>query len=440
MNFKQWKAYWKKSKWPTKWFAVFIFLRPIVDNFYELKEISIFLSPIYILGVLTPVLAVYMGSKLKKKNPGTTADDLMGFWLFLIVANCLLLIIAHFSFDNIGDCIKYVTPPLIFFYLRKAINNKEDLQFMLLTFLYACTFPFLMMAFEILVHPITPEYASAGRGGGARLRGEYADSMNYAIFLVGTFMVYGYFFLDDIYSKAKKKTTSPTKMALCFVGCLIGIISLRHVSTWGVFLSLVIILLYFNSQNLKGIVFLAFIFAIILPFFIDTIYEKQIRPLIEKEFSVISGEKDVSYAFDGRMSRWQKYFEIWDRYPYISHIVGVGFSGEIEAIVMVGGGMHNDYVRILFLTGWIGLITYVVFFFFLVWRRKFLKVPERFLLLGSVSIFILYSVSAVPTLYGGIFSLCFPVYCFAVLPVKKAYMVKSEIRPPVFKPLEISGS
>ena len=435
MTYKQWKAYWKKAPWTTKWFAIFILLRPIVDNFYQLKEISIFLSPIYILGVLTPVLAVYAGSAMKKKNPGSPADDLMRFWLFLIGVNCIVLLLGHFTFDNLGDCIKYVTPPLIFFYLRKAINNREDLHFMLLTFLYSCIFPFLMMYFEILVHPITPEYASAGRGGGARIRGEYADSMNYAIFLVGSFMVYSYFFLNDVYSKAKEKTTSVTRLAIWFVICLVGIISLRHVSTWGVFLSLIVVLLYFNSQNLKGMVFVIFIAAIILPFFADQIYQDQIRPLIEKEFSVISGDKDVSYAFDGRMSRWQKYFEIWDKYPYLSHVVGVGFSGGDEAVVMIGGGMHNDYIRILFLTGFLGVGAYVLFFLFLLWRRKFMRVPERFLLIGSVAIFMLYSISAVPTLYGGIFSLCFPVFCFAVLPVKKAYNIKSEKRPSMFEPL-----
>lgn len=445
MKFKDWKAYWKKSPWTTKWFALFIFLRPIVDNFYELKEVSVFLSPIYILGVLTPVFAVYFGGKLKMKNPKGPADNLMRFWLFLIVVNCAIILFGNFSIDNFGDCIKYVTPPLIFFYLRKAINTREDLHFLLTTFLYSCIFPFFMMYFEILVHPISPEYASAGRGGGARIRGEYADSMNYALFLVGSFMVYSYFFLNEVHNKVKDKVrqTSTAKLMACFVICLVGIISLRHVSTWGVFLSLIAILMYFNAQNIKGLFFVVFIAAIIIPFFADTIYEKEVRPLIEKEFSVINGDKDVSYAFDGRMSRWQKYFEIWDRLPYMSHVIGVGFSDANEAIVMIGGGMHNDYIRILFLTGFIGVGSYVFFFFFLLWRRKFLLPPEKFLLIGSVAIFMLYSISAVPTLYGGIFSLTFPVFCFAVLPRQRAYNIKPVKRPALFEgtmPLAPSGS
>lgn len=424
MSYRAWKAYWKKSHWTTKWFALFILLRPIADNFYQLKEVSVFLSPIYIIGVLTPLLAVMATSTIKKKQQSSPSDELMKFWLAMIIINCLLLLLKQFSVDNFGDCIKYISPPIVFFYLRKVISNKEDLHFFLLTFLYSCIFPFLMMYFEILIHPITPEFASDGRGGGVRIRGTYADSMNYAIFLVGSFMIYGYFFLHDTYSKAKVKQTSVYKIAALFVICLVGIISLRHVSTWAVFLGMIVVLMYYNSQNLKGLALVLFIGAIVVPFFADTIYQKQIRPLIEKEFSVISGDKDVSYAFDGRMSRWQRYFEIWDKQPSVSHYIGVGFSGAEEAFIMVSGGMHNDYIRILFLTGWIGVIVYVLFFLFLLWRRKFLNIPERFLLISSVLIFMMYSISTVPTLYGDIYSMTFPVFCFAVLPVAKAYSLK----------------
>ena len=84
---------------------------------------------------------------------------------------------------------------MVFFYLRKAIRDREDLHFILQTFLYSCIFPFGMMFYEVIFGAITPEYASAGRGGGARIRGEYADSMNYASFLVGSFLVVAYFFL-----------------------------------------------------------------------------------------------------------------------------------------------------------------------------------------------------------------------------------------------------
>ena len=139
-----------------------------------------------------------------------------------------------------------------------------------------------MMFFEIIFGSINPEYASVGRGGGERIRGEYADSMNYAIYLTGSFLVYSYFFLHDIYNKNKKvkKQTSTIKLGIVFVMCLVAAISLRHVATWGVFLMIIALLLFYNSQNLKGIIFVIFIAAIILPFFARPIYDKQIYPLM----------------------------------------------------------------------------------------------------------------------------------------------------------------
>ena len=424
MSFTEWKAYWKKLNWTRKWFAVFILLRPIVDNFYKLKEISSFLSPIYIMGVLTPILAVSAMFSMRDKKVNNAGDELFRFWGILILLNCVILLISYYSLDNLGNCIKYLTPPIVFFYLRKAIRDKEDLHFILQTFLYSCIFPFGMMFFEVLVHPITPEYASAGRGGGARIRGEYADSMNYASFLVGSFLVVAYFFLEGLHSKVKKKHIDVKKLFIWVLICFVAAISLRHVSTWAVFLTLIILLLYFNSKNLKGLVAVIFILAITLPFFADTIYQTQIYPLIAKEFNVINGDQDVQYAFNGRVSRWERYFEIWGRMPEISHYLGVSFSGFRQAPVMVGGGMHNDYIRNLFLTGFVGVGCYVLFFLFVLWRRKFLRMPEKFLVLGSVAIILLYSVSTLPTIYPGLFCLVYPIYCFALLPAKQSYAVK----------------
>ncbi len=428
MTFTEWKAYWKKSDWTRKWFAVIVLLRPLADNFYKLKEISTLLSPIYIMGVLTPVLAIAAIFSMRNKTNSNPGDELFKIWGIIILLNCFVLLISFYSLDNLGNCIKYLTPPIIFFYLRKAVRDKEDLHFILQTFLYSCIFPFGMMFFEVLVHPLTPEFASAGRGGGARIRGEYADSMNYASFLVGSFLVVGYFFLEGIYSKTKKKKLTSSQMMMWVGVCLVAAVSLRHVSTWAVFLTLIILLLFFNSKNLKGIVVLIFVAAFLLPFFADTIYKNQIYPLIAKEFNVINGDQDVQYAFNGRVSRWERYFEIWERMPAISHYLGVSFSGFKQTPVMVGGGMHNDYIRNLFLTGFIGTGCYVFFFFFVLWRRKFLRGPEQFLVIGAVAIVMLYSVSTLPTIYPGIFFLTYPIYCFALLPAKQSYAIPVDPR------------
>lgn len=431
MTFKQWKQYWKQMDWSRKWFPLFILLRPITDNFYKLKEISTVLSPIYILGVLTPVLCIASLANTKRKRNPVLADEAIRIWGVFTFLSAAVLLIFFFSIDTLGDVIKYITPVLVYFFLRNFIQSKDDLRFILQTFLYSAIFPFCMMYFEILVHPIDPEFASEGRGGGARIRGQYADSMNYAIYLVGTFLCYGYFFLEEIHSKTRERKTSPLRLTLIFIVCVGAAISLRHVATWGVFLTLGVLLTFFNSQNSKGLIFVIFIALIILPFFARPIYDKEIYPLVAKEYGVIQGDKEIGNALDGRVSRWQRYFEIWGEMSPLARFAGTPYSGDYISVIMTGGGMHNDYVRNIFLSGLIGCGSYVFFFFIVLSRRGVLRKPERFLLIGGVAIVMLYSMTTLPTIYPGLFGLAASIYSFALLPKSQAYGTKQQNNVPI---------
>lgn len=422
MTFAAWKAYWKKMDWTKKWFAIFVLLRPLVDNFHYIKDYTSFLSPLYIVGVLTPVLIIMsLQSGKLMKVIRNQADDYMRVWGIAIFLNCMFLLLHHFSIDNFGDTIKYITPVLLFVYLRHFIQSKEDVHFILQTFLYSSIFPLGMMLYETAFGPINATQLSEGRGGGSRIRGEYGDSMSYAVYFIGAFLCYGYFFLVKIFNPKTDSKVSALRLLLVFGLCLFGVINIRHVATWSVFITLVMLLMYFNAKNAKGFAVVMFLGLIILPFFARSIYEYQIRPLIEKEFSVLTGEKDIEYSFNGRMSRWEKYFAIWEDMPAYSHYFGVSFSGYKESVPMMGGGMHNDYVRLLFLSGIFGLILYLLFLLTIFFRRNNFKPPERFLIIGSWAVIVLYSVSTLPTLYLALMNFIFPVFCFALLPRKKAY-------------------
>lgn len=63
------------------------------------------------------------------------------------------------------------------------------------------------MFYESIFNPIAIEYVSEGRGGGSRIRGAYADIMNYAIYIEILFITMSYYFLTYIYNKTKLKIT-----------------------------------------------------------------------------------------------------------------------------------------------------------------------------------------------------------------------------------------
>ncbi|HNP48120.1 MAG TPA: hypothetical protein PKK99_09420 [Bacteroidia bacterium] len=422
--YKLWKNWFKQLHWTRKWFPVFVLIRPLVDNFFWLKEISPLLSPLTIVGVLTPLLCII--SFYNHKMPGkirNSVDSLMNSYGAVVMVNCVVVLVYHFSIDFLGEAIKFVTPTFLFLYARRFIQSKDDLIFILYTFLLSCSIPLAIFGYELVFGPIRPTYLSEGRGGGSRIRGQYGDIMSYAVYITGAFMIFTYLYIDGIYSKwwaGKKKITS-ANMFIVFVICLAGLVSIKHVSSWTVFLFLCGVMFVFNSKRSKGMVGTIFFLVLLLPIFGPILYESQIKPLINKEINVVNGDAEVNRAFNGRVDRWENYFAIWNDLPLYSHFVGISFTGEEKSPIMLSGGMHSDYVRNLFLGGFFGLSVFLLFFLVTFNRNSRFKIPERYLIVSSVGIFVLYSISTLPTLYLPMLNYLLPVYAFAFLPKSRAY-------------------
>ncbi|MFM7727822.1 MAG: hypothetical protein ACKO7B_14050, partial [Flavobacteriales bacterium] len=109
----------------------------------------------------------------------------------------------------------------------------------------------------------------------------------------------------------------------------------------------------------------------------------------------------------------------------VAQFLGVTFSDFKEAPIMIGGGMHSDYVRMLFLSGIIGAAVYILFLLTLPLNWSKLRKPERFLFFTTYSALMLYSVSTLPLLYLPFLNYVFPVLVFVLLPSKRAYPVNN---------------
>lgn len=428
MSFSDWKKWYKALPLNCKWFVVFILLRPITDNFYSLKDISPAYSPLYIMGVLTPVFILFSFlSGRFSKTKFSTIDLPVRLLSFIIALNLLFLCIFYFSLEVVGDVLKTITPFLLFFYLRHFIRSQQDLFGILQAFLYSFIVPFGVLIYENIFSPVAVEYLSEGRGGGSRIRGGYADVMSYAIYIIGFFLISAYYYLLRIHDgKAKRMTLN--KMLLVIALCLLGLISIKQVSTWAVFLALFVLFLLSSLTNRKGIILFLLVVMLILPFFAGDLYESQINPLIQKEFAVINGEKDVEYALNGRVGRWERYLSLWSEAPIVSRLFGVSLSGIKESPIMVGGGIHNDFIRMLFLSGIVGLILYVVFLILMLRARLEARMPERFLITGAVLCIVLHSMSALPTLYASYIYLLMSIFAFSALPYSAKYGLARSIK------------
>lgn len=416
MTYKNWKIWLGLLPASLKWFAVLILVRPIIDVFYFLKDISPFISPLYIVGILTPLAVVlsFISRGFPKKYKSFVTDFNYGTWAVIVIVNLLLLFTLYGGFGIAADVLRYCTPIFLFYYIRHFVCSKVDLIGLLQTFYYSAYIPAGLLIYELIFGAISPEYLSEGRGGGARVQGAYADIMNYAIYITGAFLIRCYFFLRSVRVK-KVSSGKIINLLIVFVICFIGLVSIKQTSSWIVIAFLIFLFLAFNLSNKRGATTILFL----IPFIIilgQSTFKSKIEPLIEKEYKVIDGDADIERSFNGRMSRWVKYFDIWFDMSIASNVFGSTLSGHEKVPVMFSGGMHSDYVRVIFLTGVLGLIFYLLFFINLANRVKKIPVPERFLVFGAIGSILLYSVSTTPLLYAPLIYSFYPIFAYAALP------------------------
>src|SRR5437016_327172 len=90
MSFSEWKYWFRSLPWSLRWFPLLILIRPLVDNFYYLKNVSPVLSPLYIVGVLTPLLAIY-GMAVIRRQQRSPVDVYFSVLTFLMLISVLFL-------------------------------------------------------------------------------------------------------------------------------------------------------------------------------------------------------------------------------------------------------------------------------------------------------------------------------------------------------------
>ena len=83
---------------------------------------------------------------------------------------------------------------------------------------------------------------------------------------------------------------------------------------------------------------------------------------------------------------------------------------------MLTSGIHNDYMRIICVTGIIGFILYALYYAALIQRSFGLRMEDQFLVQGSIMMVLMYSVTTTPTMYPPLLYLVFSIYAFGSLP------------------------
>lgn len=410
MSYQEWKYWLKSLPWTLKWFVILVLIRPVIDNFYYLKNISPFLSPLYIVGIATPILAVYAIIMLRRRD-SSIFDFLFGFWSVLIFLSLLFMFMADpTSVTFLEYFLKLSMPIYLFFFLRLLIRSARDLDGVLQTFLYSCIFVVAVFLFELIVNPIRVLKTRDLE----RIQGYYGDVMNYAIYLSQGFLIMCYFYFR------KRNMQSPVvrmrNLVLTMIICVACLFKISHTASYGVFLAILLLFILFNLKtNRTAGFFIILVLAAAGYFFGAEAIEKNVAPLLKTDIAVYKGEKANERLLHGRVGRWKMMLEQYSEFPVASQFVGMPSTLQ-NSYAEVSTGAHNDFVRVLFFTGYTGLVVYILTFVSYFRRLKYLDPDHHFLALGASAILLLYSISTCPTLYAPMLYILYAVLCYIALP------------------------
>jgi hypothetical protein len=410
MSYKEWKYWISSLPWHLRWFAILVLIRPLVDSFYFLKNISPFLSPLYLVGILTPVLAVITLINYRKKD-NSPIDVLFVLWSFLIFVSLLFMFLNDpMSKTFLEYFLKLSMPIYLFFFLRLLIRSQRDLDGVLQTFLYSCLFVAAVFLFELFVNPVKVLKTRDLE----RIQGYFGDVMNYAIYLTQGFLISAYFYLRRRNNQPSSVRTR--NLVIAGILCVAVLFKISHTASYAVFASLLLLFMLFNLKTNRTAGFAIIISCAILGYFFggETV-ESKIAPLLKTDIAVYEGKKTNERLLHGRVGRWKSMLEQFSTFPVAAQFFGMPIM-VTDAYAEVSTGSHNDFVRILFFTGVSGLIVYLLILFFLFRRLKYLSTGLHFLALGAMTILFLYSVTTCPTLYAPMLYIILSVFCYLSLP------------------------
>lgn len=410
MKFKNWKIWLKSKPWILKWFIIVVLLRPIIDNLYFLKNISPFLSPLYIVGVLTPVLVIVAITRLPKPKQ-TKLDKYFKIWsAFILLGTFFVILFDPLSTISFEFLLKLTIPIYLYYFARRFIQSKQDLDGILTTFLYSGIFVAAILIYELVFGAIKIVESR----GMERIQGSFGDVVSYGIYLAFCFLIATYFYFSRKGEIPKIKRTRT--VIIVGVLCVLTLVNIHHIASYSIFLGVLLLFMVFNFKANKGAaMILSIMVFLVFYLFGQPIIEEKITPLLETDIEVYEGEQESGRLMHGRVGRWTAMFETFTNENIFAQFFGYPTTLKYS-FHYVGVGSHNDYVRMLFLSGYFGLFYYITLLVIFYNRAKKLMNATKFLAYGTLGILVLFSISIVPTYYPPFMYVVMSVFAYVALP------------------------
>lgn len=300
----------------------------------------------------------------------------------------------------------------MFYFLKKFIKNSNDFLGILFSFFLSTIIPAFIFFFELFVRPIKLIQTR----GFQRLEGAFADVLNYSIYCSCAILIAFYFYLRSKKGVRRQKNLITLIIVLSIV--LLALVRINHMATYGVVAAIFAFFLIASIGKGRSLALIFFLMTTIFVFYqLRNDFEERFSKSYESELSVIKGERGTEQAFHGRAHRWLEFSDYLAKSPFYYYVIGVSSASDPESQKFFGGWMHNDYLRLFAYTGFIGLICYLGFMFYVFLKSRKFPTPEKFLIRSTVAMILLYSMSTLPSLYFPLLLVVVPIYVLALSPL-----------------------
>lgn len=375
-------------KYPKKFILFYFLIKPAVDYFAESGTtfLGYNISTTYIGGALVPLCALFFVLD-KKKNIGVFPFKKVLFAYILI--NILSFVLqGDYSLGTLnpfGILVRVVLPITLYISIPYILKYEADILKFLKVVALSGIFPMFVGFMQLggLI-PYNRDPATFGALTLNRLTGGYADSFSLTMPLI--IAIFAILFLIQY-----KGDTNNTKKQDFIFKILIGLYMLTvffayHRMTYIILLTVLIIWLIHNKQK-YAIIFTLIGFAFIVYF--DQSFFKN---MFADAYEPFTPEAKLYYgqAFHGRGWLWRGILNSYANASFLEKFLGVR---------MISRYPHNDYIRILYSNGIVGLMLYLTLLVSIGSKiisllRKYSNTNNKFIFqlsAMSLSIFIAYT-------------------------------------------------
>ncbi len=420
------KSYLKSKPISFRILIFIIALKPIINSFWDVTLPLVNVTVLQFSSILI-IFFLFFGLFNSKSNSITfLANFLFGSFSLIYFANLAVVILNNFDLSNLKTLVKVAVFPLSFYYARKTICNFMDLNLILNSFIKSIIPAVIIGFYDVF---IVQSYEI--NRGIIRYDSSFGDIANIGLHINVVMLVLYYYLL--VY-KNQFKTGTNTLHILFFLFSVFMLSKISHASSFGVFVAINALYIVFRFKlNIFKLSLLVFVFLILSSFiasdwifrFYNNFLSKEINSIISGEFFTIENKEDIKFLFHGRLGRWLIYLEDFSKISTIKKYFG-GYA--IEYPYVFGHALHNDIFRIFMSTGYIGLMFYISYLFYLViFAFRKCNINDKFLLFGIILLVLLYSISLTPTSYIDV-SILFSVIVLYIL--KKGHNEKNN---PIFR-------